>query len=63
MSSNTAGNEKKANLKADTKDGRKVTNLRISEFGYTGTVGNVRLHWDHNGTSGKGESWTLQFKD
>lgn len=56
--------EKKAKLKADTRDGRKVTNLRQSELGgYIGTVDNVRVHWDNNGISGKGDAWTLQFKD
>lgn len=55
--------EKKDSLKAETMDGRKVTNLRPSEFGYVGTVGNVRMQWDKNGFSGKGDLWTLQFKD
>jgi hypothetical protein len=49
-------NEKKVRQKAETKDGRKVTNLVRNEFGYFGTVDNVRI-------SGKGDSWTLQFKD
>jgi hypothetical protein len=56
-------NEKKVRQKAETKDGRKVTNLVRNEFGYFGTVDNVRVMWDMNGISGKGDSWTLQFKD
>jgi hypothetical protein len=55
--------EKKVSPKAETKDGRKVTNLRPFELGWVGTVDNKRVHWNEQGISGKGDSWTLRFKD
>ena len=45
--------------KAETKDGRIVTNLRMTESGWVGCVNGFKMVWDYRGITGNGEQWTL----
>lgn len=45
--------------KGETKDGRSVTNLRLTEAGWVGCVGGFKIIWDSNGITGNGAKWNL----
>lgn len=45
--------------KGETKDGRSVTNLRLTDRGWVGCVDGFKIIWDCNGIAGNGVQWTL----
>jgi hypothetical protein len=46
-----------------TLNGKKVIDLRLFEnYGYTGYVDNVKMFWDINGNTGKGQHWALRSR-
>jgi hypothetical protein len=45
--------------KAETKDGRSVTNLRLTDAGWVGCVDGFKTIWDHHGITGNGSKWNL----
>jgi len=54
-------NEKRSDkiYKAETRDGRSVTNLRLTGTGWVGCVDGFKMIWDDRGVTGSGEKWTL----
>ena len=46
-------------LKAETMDGRNVKDLILTQHGWLGSIDNLKMLWDENGSTGKGVQWTL----